>query len=427
MLNTERNHTLTRVGPSTPMGNLLRRYWMPVAGVTEFDLQPIKPLRLMGEDLVLYKDLTGNYGLVDRRCPHRRADLAYGFVEPCGLRCNYHGWMFNGAGQCIEQPFEDIANPQANYKDSIRIKSYPVQCKAGLVWAYMGPLPAPELPDWEPFSWSNGFAQVVISELPCNWLQCQENSIDPVHFEWMHSNWKLRQSGATGPYAPTHIKVAFDDFEFGLVYKRVRQDTSEADPMWTVGRVCLWPNAFFLGDHFEWRIPVDDENTLSITWAFTRVPRESEPYVQTHIPTWHGPITDAASGQWISSHVMNQDFVAWVGQGRIADRSKENLGTSDGGVVMLRKRLFEDLKAIEAGRDPRALIRDPARNQRVSLPIAARKQLIEGMTREQFATHPVFKGQLADYVFQAGQPPAVRRAFEDAMGLEPGTNRFMSA
>ena len=427
MLSAERNHTLTRVGPGTPMGNLLRRYWMPVAGVAEFDEQAIKPLRLMGEDLVLYKDLGGSFGLVDRRCPHRRADLAYGFVEPCGLRCNYHGWMFNGAGQCIEQPFEDIANPQANYKDSIRIKSYPVQCKAGMVWAYMGPQPAPELPDWEPFSWRNGFAQVVISELPCNWLQCQENSIDPVHFEWMHSNWKLRQSGATGPYAPTHIKVAFDDFEFGLVYKRVRQDTSEADPMWTVGRVCLWPNAFFLGDHFEWRIPMDDENTLSITWAFTRVPRESEPYVQTHIPTWHGPITDAASGQWISSHVMNQDFVAWVGQGRIADRSEENLGTSDGGVVMLRKRFFEDLKSIECGRDPRALIRDPQRNQRVSLPIAARELLIEGMTREQFATHPVFKSQLADYVFQAGQPPAVRSAFEAAMGLEPGTNRFMSA
>ena len=427
MLNAERNHTLTRVGPGTPMGNLLRRYWMPVAGVAEFDQQAIKPLRLMGEDLVLFKDLGGNYGLVDRRCPHRRADLAYGFVEACGLRCNYHGWMFNNAGQCIAQPFEDTANPKADYKSSIRIKSYPVLCKAGMVWAYMGPLPAPELPDWEPFSWSNGFAQVVISELPCNWLQCQENSIDPVHFEWMHSNWKLRLGGATGPYAATHLKVAFDEFDYGLIYKRVRQDTTEADAMWTVGRVCLWPNAFFLGDHFEWRMPVDDENTLSITWAFTRVPRESEPYVQTHIPAWHGPITDAASGRWITSHVMNQDFVAWVGQGRIADRSEEHLGTSDGGIVLLRKRLFEDLKAIEAGRDPRGLIRDPARNQRVSLPIAARKLLIEGMTREQFATHPVFKSQLADYIFQAGQPPAVRRAFEDAMGLEPGTNRFITA
>jgi 5,5'-dehydrodivanillate O-demethylase len=427
MLTAERNTTLTRVGPGTPMGSLLRRYWMPVAGIEEFDQQAIKPVRLMGEDLVLYKDLGGNFGLVDRRCPHRRADLAYGFVEPCGLRCNYHGWLYNHEGRCTEQPFEDIANPKANYKDSIRIKSYPVQQKAGMLWAYMGPQPAPLLPDWEPFSWGNGFAQVVISELPCNWFQCQENSIDPVHFEWMHSNWKLRQTGATGPYAPTHMKVAFDEFEFGLTYKRVREDTTEADPLWTIGRVCLWPNAFFLGDHFEWRVPIDDENTLSITWAFTRVPKESEPYVQATIPTWHGPITDAASGRWITSHVMNQDFVAWVGQGTIADRAQENLGTSDGGIVMLRKRLLDDMKAIDAGRDPRGLIRDESRNHQVKLPIAARKVLVDGLTREQFRTHPIYKSQLADYIFQAGQPARVRRAFEDAMGLKPGTASFAEA
>ena len=427
MLNAERNRTLTQVGPDTAMGALLRRYWMPVAGVSEFEQQAIKPLRLLGEDLVLYKDLGGNFGLVDRLCAHRRADLSYGFVENCGLRCNYHGWLYDHAGRCTEQPFEDIANAKANYKQQIRIKAYPVQQKAGLLWAYLGPEPAPLLPDWEPFSWSNGFVQIVVSELPCNWLQCQENSIDPVHFEWMHSNWKLRQSGATGPYAPTHLKVAFDEFEFGLTYKRVRSDTSEADPLWTVGRVCLWPNAFFLGDHFEWRIPVDDGNTLSISWAFTRVPKESEPYVQPSIPTWHGPIKDPATGRWITSHVMNQDFVAWVGQGVVADRADEHLATSDGGVVLLRKRLFEDLKAVADGRDPRALIRDPARNRRVELPIAARHSLTEGLTRAQFAAHPMFKSQLEDYVFQAGQPPEVRRAFELAMGLEPGTARFTDA
>ena len=427
MLNAERNRTLTQVGPGTAMGALLRRYWMPVAGVSEFDQAAIKPLRLLGEDLVLYKDLGGNFGLVDRRCAHRRADLSYGFVEHRGLRCNYHGWLYDQHGQCTEQPFEDIANPKANYKEQIAIKAYPVQQKGGMVWAYLGPQPAPLLPDWEPFSWPNGFAQVVISELPCNWLQCQENSIDPVHFEWMHANWKVRQSGATGPYAPSHVKVGFEEFEFGLTYKRVREDTSEADPLWTVGRVCLWPNAFFLGDHFEWRVPIDDEHTLSITWAYTRVPKEAEPYVQQAIPTWHGPIKELLTGRWITSHVMNQDFVAWAGQGVIADRAEEHLATSDGGIVMLRKKLFEDLRAIGEGRDPRALIRDPARDQRVALPVAARQLLLEGMTQAQFAAHPVFKGQLADYVFQAGQPAEVRAAFEQAMGLEPGTDRFAKA
>ena len=124
---------------------------------------------------------------------------------------------------------------------------------------------------------------------------------------------------------------------------------------------------------------------------------------------------------------MNQDFVAWVGQGAIADRGEEHLATSDAGVVMLRKRLFDDLTAVAEGRDPRALIRDPARNHRVSLPIAARKALIEGMTRAQIAAHPVFKNQLAGYIFQAGQPPEVRAAYEQAMGLAPGAISFGQA
>ena len=426
MLSLLRNRTLTEVGPGTPMGELLRRYWMPVAGLAEFDDVAIKPLRLMGEDLVLYKDLSGNFGLSERHCPHRRADLVYGYVEQCGLRCSYHGWLFGPDGACIEQPFEDTADPAARFRDKVRIKVYPVQQKAGMLWAYLGPQPAPLLPDWEAFNWKNGFAQVVISEIPCNWLQCQENSIDPVHFEWMHSNWKVRMSGATGPYAPTHLKVAFDEFEYGLTYRRVRSDTSETDPLWTIGRVCLWPNGFYLGDHFEWRVPIDDTNTLSITWAFNRVPTESEPYKQAKIPTWHGPIKDDKSGRWITSHVMNQDFAAWVGQGQIADRSAEHLATSDGGVVKLRKRLFDDLKAVKEGRDPRGLIRDPEKNHAVELPVAARKALTFGMTRAQLAAHPVFKSQLADYIFQAGQPPAVRRAFEEAMGLVPGTADFLS-
>jgi 5,5'-dehydrodivanillate O-demethylase len=423
MLNRERNETLTRVGPGTPMGELLRRYWMPVAGVAEFAAEPIRPLRLLGEDLVLYRDLSGNFGLLDRHCAHRRADLANGYVEPTGLRCSYHGWHYDVAGQCVAQPYEDTAHPDLNAKSQVRLKAYPVAVKAGMVWAYLGPQPAPLLPDWEPFSWPNGFVQVVISEVPCNWLQCQENSIDPVHFEWTHSNWKTRLSGRTGPYAPTHLKVDFEEFDFGLVYKRIRTDTSETDPLWTVGRTCLWPNAFFLGEHFEWRVPIDDENTLSVTWAYTRVPKESEPYVQGAIPAWRGPLFDA-QGRWITSHVMNQDFVAWAGQGRIADRGAEHLSHSDAGIVMLRKRLFDDLKAIEAGRDPRGLIRDPAANVAVRLPVASRRALTEGMTRAQYLAHPQFKGMLADYVFQAGQPAYVRRDFERAMGLVPGTATF---
>src|ERR687887_1755765 len=191
MLKKEQNRTLMEVGPGTLMGELLRRYWMPIAAVGEFDQehQETKAVRVLGEDLVLYKDKSGTYGLVDRHCPHRRADMSYGWVEDCGIRCNYHGWKFDESGACVHQPFEEIAHPDARFKDRVRIKAYPVEAKAGLLWTYMGPAPAPLVPTWEPFTWENGFVQIVFAEIPCNWVQCQENSIDPVHFEWLHSNW----------------------------------------------------------------------------------------------------------------------------------------------------------------------------------------------------------------------------------------------
>jgi 5,5'-dehydrodivanillate O-demethylase len=398
------------------MGELLRRYWMPIAGVTEFENQTIKPVRLMGEDLTLYKDLNGTFGLVDRHCPHRRADLSYGFVEQCGLRCNYHGWLFDEKGWCAEQPFEDMAAPGARFKDKVVVKAYPVEIRAGLIWAYLGPQPAPLVPNWEPFTWKNGFVQIVFADVPCNWLQCQENSVDPVHFEWMHMNWSVRLHDQLGPYSPRHLRLEFEEFDYGIVYRRIREGMSESDPMWKVGRVCLWPNALFPGDHFEWRVPVDDERTLSVTWAFSRVPKEREPYVQERIPAWRGPVSEA-TGRWVTSHIMNQDFVAWVGQGTIADRTKEHLGTSDRGVLMLRKRFLSDLDAIARGEDPKAVIRDAAINQCVPLPVAERRYLTEGVSREELLRHPLLGRQVTEaYPFQLGQPEEVRKAYLEAMG-----------
>jgi 5,5'-dehydrodivanillate O-demethylase len=417
MLSAEKNKTLTQVGAGTPMGDLLRRYWQPVAAVSDLETNAIKPVRIMGEDLVVYKDLSGTHGLIARHCRHRAADLAYGYVERCGLRCHYHGWVYDEGGRCIAQPFEEKFDPQGRLKKRIRTTAYPVQAKAGLLWAYLGPQPAPLLPEWEPYSWKNGFVQIVFAHVPCNWLQAQENSIDPVHFEWMHENWRTRLEGRTGPYAAAHLKIGFDEFDFGFVYKRVREGSDESDPLWTTGRVCLWPNGFFLGEHFEWRVPVDDENMLSVTWSFIRVPKEAEPYEQKKIPAWTAPIKDRA-GRWITSHVINQDIVAWVGQGAIADRTKENLGASDRGISMLRKQLFRDLDAIADGKDPKGLIRDPARNRSVELPNIGRKLYTEGMTLAQYREHPFWKQLLEDFRWHYGQPEEVRREFREAMGLE---------
>src|SRR5438132_5329180 len=132
------------------MGELLRREWMPIGGASELDTNPIKPMRLMGEDLVLYRDQGGRFGLLDRHCPHRRADLSYGFVEETGIRCIYHGWLMDETGRCIEQPYDDTVNPRARGKERCATTAYPVKEAAGLLWAHMGPGAATGLPVGEP-------------------------------------------------------------------------------------------------------------------------------------------------------------------------------------------------------------------------------------------------------------------------------------
>jgi 5,5'-dehydrodivanillate O-demethylase len=417
MLTAEQNRQLTQVGLGTPMGEVLRRHWHPVAGVDELERESIKPLRLLGEDLVLYKDLSGNYGLLDRYCAHRSADLAYGFVENEGLRCNYHGWQFAGNGKCVAQPYQDRLTAQGAMRDQIRLKAYEVRACGGLLWAYIGPHPVPELPLWEPFLWKNGFVQVAFANVPCNWLQTQENSIDPLHFEWMHANWGRRLRGVH-EYTPTHIKMAFDEFEHGFIYRRVTEDTDESHPLWTVGRVCLWPNGFFLGDHFEWRVPVDDENTLNVTWSYIRVPLESEPYVQQSIPTWYAPIKDAQTGRWINTHVINQDIIAWCGQGRITDRTREHLAASDAGIAMIRRQYFRDIEALAQGRDPKGVQRQPAGPDGIALPCGDwREFLTKSLPRNDYEHHPKWSRLLYHFVFHPGQPEAVRRACEAATGV----------
>ncbi len=419
MVSDATNKLLTEIGPGTRMGEYLRRYWHPIAAESELHEPGTRACRILGEDLVLYRDLSGNLGLLDRHCPHRRADLSYGFVEPHGLRCNYHGWRFDSEGRCVERPFEDHVNPggpRACEKPIIR--AYSVRAHAGLLWAYLGPQPAPLIPDWEPFSWKNGFVQVFFAEVPCNWLQCQENAIDPVHLEWMHFNWSVRQSGRTGPYSPRHLKIAFDETDYGYVYRRVTDATSEADDPWTIGRVTLWPNGFYAADHFDWHTPIDDRRTLRVSWAFARVPHEKQPFEQSlPVPSWRGPVKDA-DGRWLSLQPANQDFVALVGQGEIADRTKEHLAASDQGVILFRRRLLAELDAVAAGAEPKASIRDPARNRRIPLPCPNREIYIDGLPLREMLAHPAIGAVIRSYPFQAGEPGEVREAFVAALGLD---------
>ena len=324
MISEGENQELMQVGPGSLMGELMRRYWMPIAAAAEMEDTPIKQMRLMGEDLVLYRDKEGNHGLLDLHCAHRRADLSYGIQDENGLRCNYHGWLYDHTGACLEQPFEEVAYPDAKFKERIKIKAYPIEEKAGMLWAYMGPGEPPLVPDYDRF-YDKGYKQVVYTTIPCNWFQCQENSIDPVHVEWLHGRWsRVLGVGRRGPEPQAHAKVGFDEFEHGIIYRRVFEGGTEEEEQWTVGRVCLWPNALYVG-HFEWRVPIDDENTLSVAWFNVPVPGDA-PFEQERIPYWTSPLTDEETGRWIDTHVMNQDFIAWVGQGALADRTQEHSG-----------------------------------------------------------------------------------------------------
>jgi 5,5'-dehydrodivanillate O-demethylase len=398
MLKEDENRALMQTGAGTPMGELMRRYWHPIAAVDALEEDPVKQVRLLSEDLVLYRDRSGIHGLLDLHCAHRRADLSYGIVEDIGLRCNYHGWRYDQSGQCVEQPFDDVAHPDARYKDRIKLRAYPVEKKGGLLWAYLGPAPAPLVPDWGPFSWEHGMVQLVFSEVPCNWFQCQENSIDPVHFEWLHSNWSYELRGRQGRPAPRHLRVGFDEFEYGFIYRRIQEGMTEDNPLWTIGRTCLWPNALYTGDHFEWRVPVDDTTTLSVGWFFDAVAPGYEIPGGKRYFHWDSPIKEAPTGRWINSHTMNQDFVAWVGQGALADRSREHLSPSDRGIILMRDKMFEQMDLVAEGGDPKCTFRDPAVNRALPLP------------------HPHINtaGGRPDptrFPFLAGQPPGIAEVF----------------
>ena len=402
------------------MGELLRRYWHPIAAETEFDNKSTKQLRLLGEDLVLYRDRSGAYGLLALHCPHRRADLSYGYVEQHGLRCSYHGWAFNEHGECVGAPFEEAVAGNSRFRDAITQIAYPVQALAGMLFAYLGPAPAPINPVWETFTWENGFAQIVFSELACNWLQSQENSIDPVHFEWLHNNWSMRLRDQHDTYAPTHMKIAFEEFDQGFGYKRLLANSDESDDGWAFPRMCIMPNLFCPGaTHFEYKVPVDDRHTLHVIWNWDPVPTEQRPYVQERIPHWYAPVKDAATGRWITSHVVNQDTVAWIGQGSITDRENEHLGRSDVGVAMLRARLEEDLKAITEDRDPTGIIRD-VKESVITWPFAPwRAHLARDFTTEDLSELRIRFGLSENdyFVFYAGQPTDVREEYKTAMGL----------
>jgi len=366
MLTKEANERLTQVGLGTPMGALLRRYWHPVATLPELIAEPVLAVTILGENLALYRTEEGKMGLVAQRCPHRGASLAYGIPEADGLRCAYHGWKFDGRGNCLEQPAEPT---DSTFNERVHIPAYPVQELGGLIWAYLGPTPAPLLPRFDLFVRDDLEREIGITRLPCNWLQIMENSLDPVHLEYLHSvymNYVLKRQGKP-PASQTkhHERIAFDLFEYGIIKRRLWAGDSEDSDEWQVGHPILFPNILSVGEggrpQFQIRVPIDDTHTYHV-WYRTKARADGAPFQDAA----KIPVLDYAykhdDGRLVVDTVSGQDMMVWVTQGPISDRTTERLGTTDKGVIMYRALLEEQMLKVERGEDPLAVVRDPAKN-----------------------------------------------------------------
>ena len=369
MLSEQMNERLTQVGAGTPGGELLRRYWHPIAAVPELSRKsPTKPIRLMGEDLTLYQDRSGAYGLIDDRCPHRRMNMEYGIVEEHGLRCPYHGWLFDERGNCLEMPAEAA---DSTFKEKVAVKAYPVQELGGMIWAYLGPEPAPLLPRWEWLMNDHAFRQVNFLELPCNWLQCQENSLDPIHLEWMHlynfnfQRWKDGEEYEDLPDVNHHKRIGFDLFKHGIIKRRVYEGYSEEDPDWAIGHPVLFPN--ILSNPNQIRVPIDDTRTLHVDYVVIPLPEDVPAPSTDEIEVYYPPLKDE-NGKYVTNYVFGQDYMGWATQGPIAERNLEKLGESDKGIIMFRRMLAEQIAIVEDGGDPMNVFRDPAKNECIELP-----------------------------------------------------------
>jgi 5,5'-dehydrodivanillate O-demethylase len=369
MLTVQENDRLTRVGAGTPMGELQRRYWHPIGATEELQTAFTKRVRLLGEDLVLYRDRNGKLGLIGEFCPHRHASFVNGIPDVDGIRCSYHGWKFDGAGSCVDQPNEPEGS---TFKDKVRVPAYPVEAMGGMIFAYLGPLPAPVLPRWDGFDNASAIRTIGWAHVPCNWLQIMENSLDPVHTEWQHGKFQEfweEQRGTKYAISRKHLKIDFAEFDNGIYKRRLLAGASEESDDWKVGHPVLFPNILAVGSGggklwkmqtYQMRVPIDDENSMHYWYTSYDAPGDLDvpAKLRERIPYYEVRYLDD-NGDNIRDNIDAQDVMAWISQGRIYQRSNEALGTTDRGIILFRKMLERELKKVEAGQDPMNVFRTP--------------------------------------------------------------------
>jgi phenylpropionate dioxygenase-like ring-hydroxylating dioxygenase large terminal subunit len=399
VLRAEDNLLLTRVGRGTPMGELFRRFWLPAvasADVEEIDGAPVR-LRILGEDLVAFRDTQGRVGVVSAWCPHRRANLFFGRNEEAGLRCVYHGWKFDVTGRCVDLPSEP---PTSNFKNKVRVSAYPTVERGGLVWIYMGP---PELrPEFPEYEWaevpdSHRVVNTYLTE--CNWLQTLEGEVDTAHVSFLHRPLDNAASRRLSRFVPRFAEYVSRDrsptltvmnTDYGFVYGG-RRVGGEDDYYWRFSH-WLAPSTAQMPGSVDRPgrvvVPVDDHTSMSFSFVWhPHRPLTAEEAIAND-RTGHEPLRpfelpdgyvidtrrsalNKQNDYGIDRHVQkwkrysgihgtppDEDRAMTETMEPVLDRSKEHLGTSDVAIIAMRRRLIRMARDLEQGIEP-ALAKQP--------------------------------------------------------------------
>lgn len=393
MLTREENEVLVRTNVGTPMGDLLRRYWIPALMSTELPEPDCPPVRvqLMGEKLIAFRDTENKIGLLDEFCAHRRTSLWLGRNEECGLRCVFHGWKYDVDGNCVDMMNEP---PESKFKDEVKLTAYPTAEMGGVVWAYMGPKDKmPVLPKFEWTQVPESHRGVSKNWQQCNWLQALEAGVDTAHVPVLHR--LLNTDSEHVGYAPSTefgssgpAKVEVDVTDFGYRYAGIRPLGEKGNFVrtyqWVLPFHQIRPEELgsyrgggsrpFIAGHM-W-VPMDDENCMVYNWAYSFDGPPLTEWEQLEKDCGRGPgdvmpnflnIRNKQNDWLIDRKVQkteiftgitglnNQDQAAQEAMGPIVDRTKENLSASDMAIVSMRKILQQALSTVADGGDPPGL------------------------------------------------------------------------
>jgi nitrite reductase/ring-hydroxylating ferredoxin subunit len=351
---------LTHVGPGTPCGEYLRRFWQPVAFSHELTDLPVR-LRILGEDLVLFRDLSGRVGLLKLHCLHRGTSLEYGRIAERGLRCCYHAWLYDVDGTVLETPGEP---PDSTFKHRLWLGAYPTHEYKGLVFAYLGP------PDKRPvFPTYDSFELLETRPvpgrkhiLPCNWVQIIENNMDSVHLVFLHSKLSGPQFNDSHGLLP---QLKWQETPIGVMSTQTRRvgpnvwsrnseiiwpNLNQFQPTWQDGKT---PQVLQRPMHTIWGVPIDDTHTMNISLMHydDREDRDWERVRESFGQTGDRPYEERQR--------VPGDYDALTGQRPIAIHALEHLGSTDRGVILFRRLLREGIRAVQRGEDPKGLLREP--------------------------------------------------------------------